>query len=128
MPRNNVVSVKGCHDCPALCCSDLEEAIVRPRTIEEVDNLKWELHFSNTKAFIRNGRWYKLTLGRCEYLDENNLCAIYDTRPKICRDHNPPECEFYGAIYDTMFEGPEDLQKHIDKEKRRIKRRRKKRT
>ena len=114
-----------CEGCPALCCSDLEEPITRPNSREEVDNLKWELHFSNTKVFIRNSRWYKLTMGVCRYLDENNLCSIYEDRPQVCRDHNPPSCEYYGPIYDVMFESPEDLQAHIDKEKRRKKRKRK---
>ncbi len=119
----SVRRVKGCEDCPALCCCDLEEDILRPTTSEEVDNLKWELYFENTKIFIRNKRWYQLTLGRCMYLDKNNLCTIYDQRPQTCRDHKPPDCEFYGNIYDTMFETPDDLQKFIDKEKKRRKRR-----
>ena len=108
-----------CDGCKALCCSDLEESIPRPRSKTEVDNLKWELHFSNTRVFIRNRRWYRLSLGRCMYLTGDNLCSIYERRPQVCRDHNPPACEYYGAIHDTLFKTPEDLQKFIDKEKRR---------
>lgn len=118
------MAVDGCDKCPALCCSDLEESINRPRTELEVNNLKWELHFSNTRVFIRSKRWYTLTLGRCKYLDKDDRCTIYEDRPEVCRDHMPPACERYGDIYDVMFEDPEDLQKHIDKEKRKAKRKR----
>ncbi len=115
-----------CEGCPGLCCSDLEESITKPRTIDDWDNLKWELHFSNTKAFIRNRRWYKLTLGTCIYLDENKRCTIYERRPQVCRDHNPPGCEFYGSIYDTIFETPEQLDAYIKKEKRKRKNKKRK--
>jgi len=116
--------LQGCEACPARCCNGLEEAIERPTTRAEVDELKWQLHFENTKVFIRGRRWHKLALGRCRYLDEHNLCTIYERRPSQCRDHNPPDCEHYGEIFDVMFHGPEDLQKYIDKEKKRRARRR----
>jgi Fe-S-cluster containining protein len=122
--KKSKVSVKGCEGCPALCCSDLEDDILRPITKDEVDNLKWELHFENTNVFIRDKRWYQLTLGKCMYLGKDNLCTIYDERSQTCRDHMPPECEYYGKIYDTLFETPDDLQKFIDKEKKRKKRKR----
>ena len=105
-----------------LCCNGLEETMTRPRTIEEIDNLKWELHFENTKVFIRNKRWYKLTSGRCIFLDDEDMCKKYEQRPQICRDHNPPDCEFYGSIFDLQFESPEDFARFIVKEKRRKKR------
>jgi len=114
-----------CEGCPALCCSDLEESILRPRTIEEVSNLRWELHFVNTRVFVRNGRWYKLGLGKCMYLNDKNLCSIYEKRPQFCRDHKPPGCEFYGPIYDVVMGHPEGLDRFIRKE--RAKKKRKKR-
>ncbi|MDH4184662.1 MAG: YkgJ family cysteine cluster protein, partial [Nitrospinota bacterium] len=111
----------GCKGCPARCCHGLEEAILRPTTRQDVENLKWELHFVNTQVFIRSKRWYKLSLGRCRYLDENFRCSIYERRPQICRDHSPPDCEFHGEIFDVMFKSPEELQAYIDKENRRKK-------
>lgn len=114
-----------CEGCPALCCSDLEEQITRPRNNDEWESLIWQLHFSHTKVFIRNRRWYKLSVGVCMYLDENNRCSIYERRPQTCRDHNPPDCERFGPIYDIMFETPDELRVYRDKEKRKLKRRRK---
>jgi hypothetical protein len=113
----------GCSGCPAMCCFGLEEAISRPTTKQEVENLKWELHFINTSVFIRSRRWYKLSMGRCRYLDKNNRCSIYERRPQICRDHIPPDCEKHGEIFDVMFKTPEELQAYIDKETKARKRR-----
>ncbi len=107
-----------CGACPALCCSGLEERVKRPRTKYEIDNLLWQLRFENINYFIRNRFWYQLILGKCVYLDANNLCAVYERRPDICRDHNPPDCEYHGSIYDILFEQPADLEIFLAKEKR----------
>lgn len=35
---------------------------------------------------------------RCPHLGDDNLCAIYDRRPQICRDYQPDEvCELIAA-------------------------------
>ena len=120
-----VLGNKGCAGCPALCCFGLEESIFRPTTKQDVENLKWELHFVNTSVFIRSKRWYKLSSGRCRYLDQDNRCSIYERRPKICREHNPPDCEKHGEIFDVMFKTPEELQAYIDKETKTRNRRKK---
>ncbi len=115
-------SVQGCDGCPGLCCNGLEESIIRPRTKKEIADISWQLHFENINFFIRNKRWYQLILGRCIYLDDDKMCTIYDKRPDICKDHNPPACEYHGSIYDTLFTTPEDLKKWIAKEEKRKKR------
>ncbi|VAX16569.1 hypothetical protein MNBD_NITROSPINAE02-2147 [hydrothermal vent metagenome] len=113
----------GCEGCPALCCSDLEESILRPTTNQDVENLRWQLHFESMKVFIRNSRWYLLTLGRCMYLGDDNFCTIYEKRHSTCREHMPPDCERYGEIYDVVFDTPDDLTRYIEKEKACKKRR-----
>ena len=82
--------IKGCEGCPAMCCRGLEESVIRPRTKDEIESVAWQLQFENTNFFIRRSRWYQLTLGACSYLDENNLCTIYERRPDVCCDHMPP--------------------------------------
>lgn len=120
------MSVADCDGCAALCCRGLEESILRPRTMQEFADLRWQLHFSNTHVFIRSKRWYQLTLGSCQYLDDTHFCTIYDERPQVCRDHMPPACERYGEIYDVIFRTPEDLDAWQKKEQRAKKRKAKK--
>jgi len=73
-------------------------------------------------VFIRHRRWHLLVRGsRCRYLDDNNMCTRYDSRPEVCRDHNPPECEKFGEFWDVMIETPEELDRYLNKAKRRKK-------
>jgi len=103
-----------CLDCPSYCCRDLVIPTNKPKTRSEVEDLKWHLHFDTVRIFIRNHRWYILVKGRCIYLDENNLCTIYDRRPAKCRYHNPPDCERFGKYYDVMLTTPEELEQHLN--------------
>lgn len=57
------------------------------------------------------------------YLDENERCKIYETRPEKCRVHNPPDCERFGDFWDVMFETPEELDAYFKKKKQAAKRR-----
>lgn len=109
---------ENCDGCPALCCKGLEKEIPRPKTKLDEENLLWQLHFVNTRFFIRDRKWYELSLGDCRYLDANNLCTIYGNRFDVCKDHNPPECERYGEIFDVMFETPEEMSAYFDKKRK----------
>jgi hypothetical protein len=104
-----------CEGCPALCCKGLEKDIPSPKTKLDRENLVWQAHFVNTKFFIRDRKWRELSLGDCRYLDSANLCTVYEKRPDVCRNHNPPECERFGEIFDVMFDTPEDLLAHFQK-------------
>jgi Fe-S-cluster containining protein len=106
-------SRKECNKCPALCCRNLSIWIGKPANREEIDDLKWQLHFDTVRVYIRNNRWYQLVEGKCIYLDEHNRCRIYETRPDRCRRHNPPNCEFFGDFFDVMFTTPEDLENYF---------------
>jgi Fe-S-cluster containining protein len=108
-----------CRDCPALCCHDLVEPIDKPKTAEEVSELKWELQYDTIRVFIRSHRWYRIIAGRCTYLDRGNRCTIYERRPKRCREMKPPACERFGEFYEAMITTPEELDEHLAKSRRR---------
>ncbi len=121
-------SMSVCRKCDAVCCTNLASMIARPYTKSEVEDLRWHLHFDTVRVFIKNLRWYLLIKGRCIYLDKNNMCTIYDRRPKKCRDHNPPDCEGIGdgRYWDVIFSTPKDLDAYIKKENARRRKKRKK--
>ena len=116
-----------CDGCPALCCHDLVQPILKPRTRADVEELKWQLHYDTVSVFIANRRWHLKAEGRCQYLDDANLCTIYDRRPEKCRRHSPPDCERYGSYYDVMIQTPEELDAYVAREKARARRRRRSR-
>jgi Fe-S-cluster containining protein len=110
--------LKQCDDCPALCCHDLSIEIKRPRTRHEIDDLKWRLNYDTVGIYLRNRRWHMVVKGRCQFLDEANLCTIYDRRYDICRDHTPPYCEKYDDWYDVMFTHPDELEAYLRAQRR----------
>ena len=102
-----------CMSCPAICCHDLAMMTTRPRTRDDIEDLKWHLHYDTVHVCIRNHRWYIMVKGRCIYLSRNNLCKRYESRPEKCRKHNPPECERFGSWYETLISTPEELENYL---------------
>lgn len=103
-----------CGDCPAMCCHNLSVKILRPTTKQEVEDLKWHLHYDTVQVYILNRRWHLYIKGRCRFLDRRNLCTIYDSRPSTCRRHNPPDCERFCGFYDVMLSSPEELEAYLN--------------
>ena len=107
-----------CGACPAACCHDLTIPITKPRTIADIDVLKWQMNYDTVAVYVRNKRWYMLVKGRCMYLDEKDLCTRYAERFDICRDHKPPYCEWFDDWYDYMFTDPEELDAFLTAQRR----------
>jgi Fe-S-cluster containining protein len=108
-----------CLKCPAHCCRDLVIVISKPRTRAEIEELKWHVHFDTVRVAVRNNRWHLVVKGKCIYLNRNNLCTIYERRPKKCRDHMPPDCEKYGKWYDLFLSTPDELEDYLKNDKKR---------
>lgn len=107
-----------CNGCPALCCKNLVMCINKPRTKSEVEDLEWQVRFDSVNIYIHHQRWHLLIEGKCMYLSEDDLCTIYEQRPKKCRNHNPPYCERYDTWHDVFISNPEELRKHLYNEKK----------
>lgn len=108
-----------CQKCPGACCKNLALEIGAPVNKQEIEDLKWQLHFDTVKVYIRGKRWYQWIKGKCIFLSDDNRCTSYNERPSICRKHNPPHCEFFGKFYNIMFSAPQDLEKYLNKKKRK---------
>jgi Fe-S-cluster containining protein len=122
------VKLRDCRGCPALCCHDLVMRILKPETPAEIEELKWQVQYDTVRVFITSNRWHLLIDGRCMYLDDDNLCTIYDDRPDKCRRHSPPDCERYGGYWDVLIETPQELEAWFEAERRRKAKQRKKAT
>jgi Fe-S-cluster containining protein len=84
-----------CARCPALCCHYVSTEIDPPGSDRDVQNIRWYLMHADVRIFVdEEGTWYLQFMSRCRYLGDDNLCQIYETRPQICRDLKPTECEF----------------------------------
>lgn len=110
---------KNCSECPAICCHDLSITILRPVTRHEINELRWHLHYDTVGVYIRNRKWHVVVKGKCSYLDDNNMCTIYERRPDKCRVHMPPNCERYERWYDEMFTTPEELEAYLKRSRKK---------
>ena len=97
--------------CKAACCKYLSLPLETPRTAEDFDNVRWYLMHEDTHVYKYGSDWYLLVNRRCRNLTPQNLCAIYDRRPKICADYDPTDCEFTGEVdFDLYFRNEQDFE------------------
>lgn len=116
--REEVVENNLCSDCKSMCCYDLTMEIDRPKTKEDLNKLKWFLHFKHSYIFIYQKKWYHLIKSECRYLDKTTFfCKNYKDRVDMCRKHNPPQCERYSKWYDYMFSDKDVLDSYVRKNK-----------
>ncbi len=123
-----------CHVCSALCCKYFALEIDRPVTPSDHDEIRWYLLHQNAVVWVEDGDWYLEVRNRCRHLQADNSCAIYETRPQICRDYGLPEkegpCEYFtqDVDYDLFFESAEKFEAwtvvNLEKRARRLARRR----
>ena len=105
-----------CKGCNALCCRYVALEIDCPEDIEDFENIRWYVAHKNVNVFVEeDGTWNIEFITPCEFLDENNLCKIYEKRPKICREYSKEECLFYNKDYKEKFrfEKIEDVEKYV---------------
>lgn len=99
-----------CEYCTAKCCRYFALPIENPDTYSELEYLRWFLLHDRASVFKEDDDWYLLVHTTCKHLQENNMCGIYDTRPKICRDYTTKNCEYdYDWTYEFYLETAEQV-------------------
>ncbi len=104
-----------CRKC-GKCCNYFCVEVDAPSSIGDVNDYAWILAHKNVSIHIEKKHWYLMVKSRCRYL-KNGQCKIYEKRPRICRKHNPADCEFtmksqheYDDV-DTVITNLDDLLK-----------------
>ncbi len=104
-----------CSYCPAKCCNYFALPIDTPTTWAEFEDIRWFLLHERAAMFIEEGDWYLLVYSRCKHLRSDNLCGIYSTRPKVCRDYSTTKCEYEDEwVYDRFFETSEQVEEYAE--------------
>lgn len=111
----DVVGTVLCHQCPAACCRYVALPLDRPRTLRDYDDICWYLMHEGFSVFVEEGDWYVQVLARCKNLGEDNLCGVYETRPRLCREYEPGECDYSAGAYDydELFTHPSQLEDYV---------------
>ena len=97
-----------CEHCTAACCRYLAIEIDEPKSARDFDDIRWYVMHEGISVFVEDGDWYIQIQTRCKNLGDDNRCRIYDSRPEICREYEPGQCD-----YSTRPTGYELLFTHV---------------
>ncbi len=87
--------VDKCDRCQAsLCCNYITVALDTPRTKADFQQLLWQVSHQGVEVYKEKQGWCLLVYSRCEHLQADGRCAIYASRPAICRDYDNAFCEY----------------------------------
>ena len=116
-----------CRRCNGACCRYVALEIDKPETKRDFDDIRWYLAHRGVSVFVEEGRWYINFRTRCKYLTKDFRCAIYERRPRICREHKTSECEFGSDSYDFEYEFKtvEDIERYYEEHVRKKTRKKK---
>jgi Fe-S-cluster containining protein len=111
LPRDAVL----CDYCTAKCCRYFALPIETPTTRKDFEFIRWFLLHDRASVFTEDDDWYLLVHTQCKHLRPDQRCAIYDTRPQICRDYSTRNCEYEDDwTYERYFETPEQVEEYAD--------------
>jgi Fe-S-cluster containining protein len=100
-----------CQDeCQARCCRYITVQIDAPKRKIDLDELSWFLAHEHITVYVESRRWHVEMRTRCKYLTADNLCAVYETRPEVCRNYQTSSCEYPARPKHTLeFDQREDF-------------------
>lgn len=111
LPKGEVL----CQYCTAKCCQYFALQIDPPKNRKDFDFIRWYMVHGTVSVFVEDGVWYLMIHNRCDHLQDDNRCGIYETRPQICRDYSTENCEYdEDACYEKLFETPEQLWEYAE--------------
>ena len=99
-----------CDKCKGLCCRYFALPIATPEDKDDFDDIRWYLCHKDVTVFVEDGDWYINIKNKCNNLDKNNRCGIYDKRPKICRGYRHSDCDYVEGEYDYELHFTNDKQ------------------
>jgi Fe-S-cluster containining protein len=110
--------------CRAKCCRYITTVLEPPRRKVDFDELGWFVSHEGVSVYVQGRRWHLQVATRCRYLTPGNLCAIYDTRPDVCRDYDPKDCEHdakleYSLYFDTKDDFDRWYAKRLERQRKR---------
>lgn len=93
---DQIINENPCEGCPAPCCRMLITHQQPPRTIRDIDHMRYSMLFENSEICIANtGEWSLIKWQNCTLLDlAASTCTVHKTpkQPLICKDFSPYQC------------------------------------
>ena len=76
------------------CCTYITQELPTPRSKHDFDHLLWQVSHENVSIYKDEDGWFLLVEGKCNHLQPNGMCGIYNERPQVCRDYSNDYCEY----------------------------------
>lgn len=95
-----------CTTC-GLCCTYVVLDIDPPTTLDGASTVLWYLYHPGLSVYTADGEWMVQFDSRCKFLQPDNRCGIYETRPSICREFDERECEVNSPDVGLSFYEPQ---------------------
>ncbi|MBI9017988.1 MAG: YkgJ family cysteine cluster protein [Phycisphaerae bacterium] len=104
-----------CQKCAGLCCRYIALPIDTPEDFDEFEDVRWYLAHEGISVFVEDDLWYINVATRCRFLGRDNLCGIYEERPRICRSYTEANCDFHSGDYgyDQYFTSIEEIDQYM---------------
>ena len=93
----------------------------RPKSARDFDDIRWYLMHQGVIVFVEEGDWYIQFQAKCKNLAADNRCGVYETRPAICREYQPGECDYAAGAYgyDSLFTHPGQVETYYENKRGR---------
>lgn len=101
-----------CEHCTGMCCKYIALPLDTPETKRDFDDMRWYLLHQGISVFVEDDEWYIQIEARCNALQLDNRCGIYETRPEICREYTIEGCDYHGGNYEykNIFKSPDEIE------------------
>lgn len=119
-----VLNESVCNRCTGLCCTYVTVEIDKPRSKRAKDDCRWYLLHAGVTIIVEDGNWHVKFPSRCDMLNDDNTCKIYEDRPKTCRDYANDNCDYYSEYEGwernyIELESADDLVNYFESRKRK---------
>ena len=88
-PENKCSFCKG-----TKCCIYVTQEMETPRSMSDFDHMLWQLAHQDMQVYKDEDGWFLIAMNKCQFLQNDGGCGIYETRPQICRDYSNDFCEY----------------------------------
>jgi len=79
------------------CCIYVTQEMETPRSMSDFDHMIWQLAHQDMQVYKDEDGWFLIAMNKCQFLQTDGGCGIYETRPQICRDYSNDFCEYDGV-------------------------------
>lgn len=112
---NPAEMLKVCQLCGGRCCTYVAIQIDTPEKYEEFENIRWYCAHEKVWVFMDEDEdWYVAFDARCENLQDDFKCGIYDKRPSVCRNHKFGDCDYFlDGEFEQEFRSLDDVDDYL---------------